>query len=85
MPVFPAARQNGGAEMDWLMITGAVVSFLGLCGLVASAVMAMRARKSETEDAKLRARLSRIMPLNLAALFLSFIGLMLVVLGAVLG
>jgi hypothetical protein len=71
--------------MEWLVWGGASVSFVGLCGLVLSIIRVARARKSGLPDAELRAAVQKVMPLNLGSLFLSVIGLMLVILGIFLG
>ena len=70
--------------MDWLVIPGALVALLGLAGLIASAVIIVKAKRAELEDEALRARLARGMVLNMASLFLSVIGLMMVVMGVFL-
>ncbi|MBR9842030.1 MAG: hypothetical protein GYB25_02635 [Rhodobacteraceae bacterium] len=67
--------------MEWLVWGGATVSFVGLCGLVLSIVRVARARKAGLSDEDLRAAVQKVMPLNLGSLFLSVIGLMLVILG----
>ncbi len=71
--------------MEWLVWGGASVSFVGLCGLVLSIIRVARARKSGLPDEELRAAVQKVMPLNLGSLFLSVIGLMLVILGIFLG
>ncbi|MEY1555889.1 hypothetical protein AB3Y40_09670 [Yoonia sp. R2331] len=70
--------------MEWLVWIGAMVSVLGLVGIVLSVVLVIRARRAELDDDALRAKLNRVLPLNLGALFLSVIGLMMVVLGVLL-
>jgi len=70
--------------MDVLVWIGAAVTVAGMVGIIYSVVLVRRARKEETEDAALRARLNKVLPVNLAALFLSVIGLMLVVVGVLL-
>lgn len=70
--------------MEWLIIIGALVSFVGLIGLVLSAVKVMKAKKAGLDDADLRARIQKAMVLNMGALALSVLGLMCVILGVVL-
>ncbi|MCW8844137.1 MAG: hypothetical protein OQK00_12065 [Rhodobacteraceae bacterium] len=67
--------------MEWLVWGGAIVSLLGLFGLVLSIARVARARKAGLSDEDLRAAVQKVMPLNLGALFLSVIGLMMVILG----
>lgn len=67
--------------MDWLIIIGAIISIIGLVGLVASALQVMRAKKAGLEDDALKARMQKALVLNMGALALSTLGLMVVVLG----
>lgn len=67
--------------MDWLIWVGAAISLLGLAGLIASILRVNRARKSGLSDEELRASVQSAMPLNLGSLFLSVIGLMVVMVG----
>ena len=69
---------------DWLIWAGAGVTLLGVVGLVASGVYAFRLRKAGLDDEALREKLRRGVILNFGALFLSVIGLMLVILGIAL-
>ena len=71
--------------MDWLIWSGTAVSLLGLAGLIWCILTVMRARKASLPDEEMRAKLQGVLPLNLGALFLSVIGLMMVVVGILLG
>lgn len=71
--------------MEWLIIIGAIMSGIGLIGLVASALKVMKAKRQGLEDAELRARIQKAMVLNMAALGLSVLGLMCVIVGVSLG
>lgn len=71
--------------MEYVIWVGAVVSLVGLVGLVLSILQVNRARKAALSDEELRAAVQKAMPLNLGALFLSVIGLMMVVVGIFLG
>ena len=71
--------------MDYLIWGGAALSLLGLAGLFWSIAKVNRARKAKLTDEELRAAMQKALPLNLGALFLSVIGLMLVILGVFLG
>lgn len=70
--------------VEILIWVGAIVSLLGLAGIGVSVVKVIRARRAGLSDEELRARLSRVLPLNLGALFLSTIGLMMVMVGILL-
>ncbi len=71
--------------MQILIWIGAAVSMMGLLGLVCCIYTVWKARKSGAGDDELRATVQKVVPLNTAALFLSVIGLMMVVLGIILG
>lgn len=71
--------------MDILIWSGAAISLIGLVGLFWSIFLVNRARKAGLEDEELRAAVQKALPLNLGALFLSVIGLMLVIVGIFLG
>lgn len=71
--------------MEWLIWGGATVSMIGLAGLVWCIATVWKARKAGQSDEELRATMQRVVPMNTGALFMSVLGLMLVVLGIVLG
>ncbi|WP_300034760.1 hypothetical protein [uncultured Roseobacter sp.] len=70
---------------DIIIWSGAGVSLLGLAGLVWCIVYVARARRARLSDEDMRAVLARALPFNLGALFLSVIGLVLVIIGIFLG
>ncbi|ETA53838.1 hypothetical protein [Ponticoccus alexandrii] len=71
--------------MDWLVWVGAALSLAGLLGLIWCIVTVWKARRSAADDEALRAIVRRVVPLNMAALGLSVLGLMMVILGIFLG
>lgn len=71
--------------MEILIWIGAAISLLGVAGLAACIVMAVKARKGGLSDADLRKRLQKLVALNMGALMVSAIGLMCVVSGIMLG
>ncbi len=70
--------------MDWLIWIGAAVSLGGVAALLRCIQLALRARKSGLDNTAMRARLQQIVTFNLAALGVSALGLMLVVMGIIL-
>jgi len=70
--------------MQALVWIGAVLSLVGLGGIVASIVKVQRARRAGLSDADLRARIQKALPLNLGAFMLSVLGLACVVTGVLL-
>jgi len=71
--------------MEIIVWIGAALTLLGLCGIIYSVFAVTKAKRAGLPDDELRARLSRILPINLIALFVSMIGLMAVVIGVLLG
>ena len=70
--------------MEWLVWVGAAVSVAGLAGLVGCIIIVARAKKQNLPDEAMRARLQKVVPLNMGALLLSAFGLMMVVTGIML-
>ncbi|MEX0367540.1 MAG: hypothetical protein AB3N22_15825 [Ruegeria sp.] len=64
---------------------GAALSLIGLAGLVWCILRVARARRANLSDDALRAAVQAVLPWNLAALFVSVIGLMMVIVGISLG
>ncbi|MEI4486823.1 hypothetical protein V8J36_11535 [Frigidibacter sp. MR17.14] len=71
--------------MDWLIWIGAAVSAAGLAGILWCAARVARDRRAGLDDAALRARLQKVVAVNLGALAVSVLGLMMVVMGIALG
>jgi len=71
--------------MGVLIWAGALVALIGLAGLIRCIVLAAQAKRAGLDDNAMRQRLQKLVALNLGALFLSAIGLMMVVIGVILG
>ena len=71
--------------MGNLIWIGAIVSLVGIAGLIWCVMIALRARREGLDDAAMKERLQRVVAINMGALFLSAIGLMMVVIGILLG
>lgn len=71
--------------MENLIWIGAVVTLMGLVGLIWCILIVARARKENLDEAGMKARLKKVVALNMGAFFLSTIGLMMVVIGILLG
>ena len=67
--------------MEWLIWSGALVSVAGLMGLFWCIIRVWKAKRAKLPDDELRAEVQKVVPLNMGALFLSVIGLMMVILG----
>ena len=70
--------------MEILIWIGSILSILGLIGLLWCIKTVIKTKKLADSDEELRTSLQKVVPLNMAALFLSAIGLMLVILGIML-
>ena len=70
--------------MELLIWIGSVLSIFGLVGLFWCIKNVLKAKKLATSEDELRSSLQKAVPLNMASLFLSAIGLMLVILGIML-
>ncbi len=70
--------------IEILIWGGALLSLLGVAGLIWCILLALRVRKSGLPDDQMRQRLQKVVTINLAALALSFLGLMLVLVGVIL-
>lgn len=71
--------------MGWLVLMGSAMAVIGLCLLGYCIYEAFAAKRANLEDAAMRARLQKIVAINMGALLLSVLGLMCVVLGVFLG
>jgi len=71
--------------MDALIWIGTLLSLLGLIGIIYCIVRMSKAKRANLPDDDMRAAIQAIVPINMGALFLSVIGLMLVVVGIMLG
>jgi hypothetical protein len=70
--------------MDFLIILGTVVTLIGLGVLIWCILMVASARRNIKDDVQMRERLQKMAAINMLALFLSFLGLMIVVVGVIL-
>lgn len=70
--------------MDSLIWIGTAVSIAGLLGLFWCIYRVWRARRSNLSEQDLRDAVRRVVPFNMGALFLSAIGLMMVITGIML-
>ncbi|MBR3370240.1 MAG: hypothetical protein IKG52_06375 [Rhodobacteraceae bacterium] len=70
--------------MEYLIWAGALISIGGIVGLIWCIVYVLKLRKSGLDDAAMRARMQRAVMVNFAALAVSTLGLMMVVLGVFL-
>jgi hypothetical protein len=71
--------------IDLVLWGGALVSLLGLAGIVWCILRVARAKRAGLADDEMKALLQRVLPVNLGALFLSVLGLMMVIVGISFG
>ncbi|WP_025061821.1 hypothetical protein [Sulfitobacter guttiformis] len=72
---------SASSVFDIVIWSGTALSLLGLLGLVYCIIRVSRAKRANLTDDAMRAELKKVVPLNLGALFLSVIGLMMVIIG----
>jgi hypothetical protein len=70
--------------MESLVWIGALVSLIGLAGIIYCIVRMGKAKRAKLSDDDMRSAIQSIVPINMGALYLSVIGLMLVVVGILL-
>ena len=70
--------------MDWLIIPGIIVTFIGLGLLFYTILRIMRAKKQGLSDDEMKVHLQSAIAWNLVAMGCSSIGLMMVVIGIML-
>ena len=70
--------------MDWLIIPGVIVTFIGLGLLFYTILRIMRAKKQGLSDDEMQVNLQSAVAWNLGAMGRSAIGLMMVVIGIML-
>lgn len=73
------------ASLEWLIWLGTAISIVGLLGLIFCIIRVSSARRQNLDDDAIRAVVQKMLPINMGALFLSVIGLMLVIVGISLG
>ena len=71
--------------MENLIWIGALVTLVGLAGLIWCVMIALRAKRQGLDENAMKSKLQRVVAINMGALFLSAIGLMMVVVGILLG
>lgn len=71
--------------MENLIWIGALVTLFGLAGLIWCVMIALRAKRQGLDENAMKSKLQRVVAINMGALFLSAIGLMMVVVGILVG
>ncbi|MBW7055671.1 hypothetical protein KY389_03045 [Paracoccus bogoriensis] len=69
---------------DWIIWAGAALTLLGLGGIIWCILTVTRARRAGIDDDALRARMKKVLAVNMGALAASCIGLMIVVVAIML-
>ncbi|NQW14727.1 MAG: hypothetical protein HQ479_10775 [Rhodobacter sp.] len=70
--------------MEFLIYLGVFIALLGLAGLGWCIWLAVSAKRANLPDAEMKARLQKVVALNMAAMGLSAMGLMMIVIGIAL-
>ena len=75
---------QGTEPVQNLIWIGALVTLVGLAGLIWCILKVQKARRAALDDAAMKAHLQKVVAVNMGALFLSAVGLMMVVVGILL-
>jgi len=70
--------------MNLLVPIGTIVTLLGLAILIWCILRVAQARKTIKNDIEMRGKLQKMATMNMIALFLSFVGLIIVIFGVIL-
>jgi hypothetical protein len=73
-----------GLFMNLLVPIGTIVTLLGLAILIWCILRVAQARKTIKNDIEMRGKLQKMATMNMIALFLSFVGLIIVIFGVIL-
>jgi hypothetical protein len=65
--------------MNWLIIIGTIITTVGIAGLGYCIKTAMVLRSKDMEDGEVTVQLQRLVPINLASVCISTIGLMVII------
>ena len=71
--------------MTFMICIGSIVVLVGIAGVLWCISTIRTAQKSDLSEKEIRLVLARVLPKNLVALFVSMIGLMIVVVALLLG
>ena len=69
--------------MNWLIFLGIGVTAIGLAVLIWCILRVLKAKRAELDEEAMKAELQTVLPWNLAAMGISGIGLMCVILGII--
>tara|TARA_B100000497_G_C7536447_1_gene324954 strand:- start:355 stop:624 length:270 start_codon:yes stop_codon:yes gene_type:complete len=67
------------ASMNWLIIIGTIITTVGIAGLGYCIKTAMVLRSKDMENGEVTVQLQRLVPINLASVCISTIGLMVII------
>lgn len=74
-------EQTSLSVFEMIIWGGTALSLLGLLGLIYCILRVSRAKRAGLSDEAMRDELKKVVPLNMGALFISVIGLMMVIIG----
>lgn len=69
--------------MTWLVLTGTTLAVIGLAIVIYCIITAVATKRAGLEDAEMRARLQRVVVINMIGLVASATGLIAVVMGVI--
>lgn len=70
--------------MHYVIWSGAALTVLGILGILYCVWLVLGIKRAKLPDAEARTAMQRVVAVNMAALFVSFLGLMVVLVGVIL-
>lgn len=70
--------------MHYVIWSGAALTVLGILGILYCVWLVLSIKRAKLPDPEARAAMQRVVAVNMAALFVSFFGLMIVLVGVIL-
>ena len=82
-------KSNHGIKMKYLIFPGLILALSGIILIIYAVLLAIKVkalnRKKLTTDEELKEKIGKLIPLNLAGLFISFFGLIMLLFAIILG
>ena len=82
-------KSNHGTRMKYLIFPALIIALSGIILIIYAVLLAIKVKTSNkkklTTDEELKEKIGKLMPLNLAGLFVSFFGLIMLVFAIILG
>ena len=82
-------KSNHGTKMNYLIFPALILAFSGIILIIYAVLLAIKVKTSNKNnlinDEELKEKIGKLIPLNLAGLFISFFGLIMLLFAIILG